>query len=150
MDLAGIAGWVLVAAAAACALRARHAGQNTAAAKIDGAGDDPVGIRREEGEAWCGAIEATSESTAFLFDAAMSLVATGPGALRDGAQAEAGAHVIDVAPAEHAAEFIDAAAAARRGEKRSWEIAWLGRRCVATAIPVYRGCFLIRIREGRL
>ena len=64
--------------------------------------------------------------------------------------AEAGAHVIDVAPAEHAAEFIDAAAAARRGEKRSWEIAWLGRRCVATAIPVYRGCFLIRIREGRL
>ncbi len=144
--MAGILGWAIVATAAACLIRSRLARRNADPEDAKGAVGDPAGISREEGEAWCGAIEALSDSTVFLFDEAMSLVAMGPAASRGGELPEVGAHVIDIAPADGAAEFIDAAAAARRGQRRSWETLWRGRRCAAVAVPVSSGSFLVWIR----
>jgi len=92
-------------------------------------------------------VEAVSGAAAFLFDQRLTLVAAGPAGSRAIQKHRTNTHIIDIAPPDSATAFLDGAAAARRGEMRSWEFKWQDRPSMAAACPVGNSRFLVWVRE---
>lgn len=150
MWLASLFGWIMVGisiAAVACSER-RSACVSSAEGRQGPDADQPDGWSGD-GEAWCRAVEAVSGASAFLLDDGLRFVAAGPRGMKAFAKGRSNSHLIDIAPDDAVAAFLDGASAARRGELRSWEFACRGRTSMAAACPVGKSGFLLWIRENR-
>ena len=136
MSLASLVGWLIVGVAIAlgyCAASRRRQGQGETGSD----GDPPCATDASEGPTaheWCDAFEAISGACALLFDSTLRLIAMGRRA-GGSVQARDGGHLIDIAPADAMLSLLDGAAAARRGEVRSWSCAWDGHEVEATMAP---------------
>ena len=149
MSLAGLAGWALVGASIAFAICAQKKARCDEAASPDAASRDGGSCAPSADEAWCRAVEAIAGGEALLFDEALCLACAGPKGGRDSGSREQKLriHMMDLIAQSEGGRFMDGVLAARRGELRSWDCLWRGRRSIATAAAAGEAGVLIWIRD---
>jgi hypothetical protein len=138
VPLTTLVGWMLVAGAAAIAVRKGlfKPPQEDGQAPPEAQQPSEPRCSPEEWQVWCGAVEELCSAKAWLFDDRLCLLAAGPRALNSGGAAASPRHLIDIAPPEDAALFLSGAASARRGQAAVWECLWQGTKIVVRAISV--------------